>query len=164
MARTERERMLAGEMYRATDPELAAMRRRARRLTRLYNQTKEDEEDKRRDLIHELFGRVGIQAEVEPPFYCDYGCHIFAGGGVFLNFGCVILDCNYVYLGENVMCGPYVQIYTARHPLKRKLRMAGPEQASPIRIGDHVWIGGSVVTRDIPPNVVAAGNPCRVLH
>jgi maltose O-acetyltransferase len=159
------------------------MRKRARRLTRLYNQTTEEETGKRREMLHELFGRVGVQSEVEPPFYCDYGCHIFAGDGVFLNFGCVILDCNYIYIGDNVMCGPYTQIYAARHPVKRKLRMAGPEQAAAIRIEDHAWIGGgvlicpgvtigentvigagSVVTRDIPPNVTAAGNPCRVFH
>jgi maltose O-acetyltransferase len=175
--------MLAGELYRAADPELSAMRRRARWLTRTYNQTTEDETDRRLVILKELFGRLGARAEVEPPFHCDYGRHIFAGDGLYLNTGCVILDCAEVHLGESVLCGPYVQIYTAHHPLDPALRAAGPELATPVRIGDRVWIGGgaivcpgviigtgsvisagSVVTRDVPPGVVAAGNPCRVLR
>jgi maltose O-acetyltransferase len=180
---TEREKMPAGELYLASDPELVAMRRRARRLTRLFNATTEEEPDRRRELLAELFGTVGPRAEIEPDFRCDYGCHIHAGDNLFLNFGCVILDCAEVRLGRDVFCGPGVQILTATHPLDPALRAAGPESAKPIRVGDRVWIGGgaillpgvsvgdgstigagSVVTRDVPAGVVAAGNPCRVLR
>jgi maltose O-acetyltransferase len=182
-SRTELQKMLAGELYIAADPELTALRKRARRLTRDYNQTTEDEETRRRSLLQELFGRVGPRVEIEPPFRCDYGRNIFAGDGLYLNFGCVILDCAEVHLGESVFCGPNVQIYAAHHPIDPELRAAGPELATPVRIGDRVWIGGgailcpgvtigansvigagSVVVRDIPPNVVAVGNPCRVVR
>lgn len=180
---TEREKMLAGQLYLATDPELTEARRKARRLTRLYNATTEDEEEERARLLQELFGRIGAGSVVEPPFHCDYGCHIHAGERLYVNFGCIILDCAAVRLGNDVMLGPSVQIYAAHHPLDAATRIAGPELASPITIGDRVWIGGgailcpgvsiganttigagSVVTRDIPANVLAVGNPCRVIR
>jgi maltose O-acetyltransferase len=183
MAMTEREKMLAGELYLASDPELVTARRNARRLTRLYNATTEDEEVQRSHLLRELFGAVGDGAVVEPPFHCDYGAHIFAGERFYVNFGCIVLDCAEVRIGDDVMLGPAVQIYAAYHPLEAATRVAGPELAAPITLGDRVWIGGgailcpgvtigenttigagSVVTRSIPANVMAAGNPCRVLR
>ncbi|GMU23025.1 MAG: maltose O-acetyltransferase [Phycisphaerae bacterium] len=181
--RTELEKMLAGELYLAADPQLAQMRRAARRLTRLYNATTEEDSSRRREILNSLFGRVGTRVEIEPPFHCDYGRFIFAGEGLYLNFGCVILDCNEVHIGDNVLCGPYVQIYAATHPMDPAMRAAGPELTRPVRIGSRVWIGGgaiicpgvtigddtvigagSVVTRDIPAGVVAVGNPCRVVR
>ena len=181
--RTEKQKMLAGELYLAHDPELVAERGRARRLTRRYNQTAEDQSDERRQILTELFGRVGPDAEIEPPFYCDYGSHIFAGRGLYMNFGCVILDCNEVRIGDGALFGPYVQVYAATHPVEAAVRASGRELTAPVTIGHHVWIGGgviicpgvtigdhstlgagSVVTRDIPPNVVAGGNPCKVLR
>lgn len=175
--------MLAGELYLAADLELSEMRRRARRLTRLINATTEDEEEVRRDLFRDLLGSCGEKFEIEPPFRCDYGCFISIGENFYANFGCVILDCNHVTIGDNVMFAPNVQIYAAYHPLDASTRIAGPELASPVSIGNNVWIGGaaivlpgvtigdntvigagSVVTRDVPPNVVAAGNPSRVIR
>lgn len=180
---TEFEKMLSGELYNAADANLVALRNRARRLTRNFNQTTEEDLDKRRTLLNELFGEAGENIFIEPPFYCDYGCNIYAGKNLFMNFGCVILDCAEVHFGESVLCGPNVQIYTATHPLNATVRSAGPEYAEPIKIGNRVWIGGgsiicpgvsigdnstigagSVVTKDIPPNVFAAGNPCRVIR
>lgn len=181
--RTERELMLDGELYLAADPELSGMRRRARRLTRLYNLTTEEERARREELLQELFGRLGPGAEIEPPFYCDYGCHIEVGKSLYMNFGCVVLDCAVVRIGDHVMCGPGVQIYAAYHPTDPAVRLAGRELAAPITVGSNVWVGGgailcpgvtigdnttigagSVVTRDIPTNVVAVGNPCRVVR
>jgi maltose O-acetyltransferase len=180
---TEREKMLAGELYLASDAELVALRRRARRLTRLFNVTTEDEAEPRLALLRELFGALGEGAVVEPPFHCDYGAQIFAGDRFYANFGCVILDCAPVRFGNDVLLGPSVQVYAATHPLDPAARAAGPELAAPVTVGDRVWIGGgailcpgvtigenatigagSVVTRDVPANVVAAGNPCRVLR
>ncbi|MBC7920652.1 MAG: sugar O-acetyltransferase [Ferruginibacter sp.] len=175
--------MLDGELYVAADPELVAMRRQARDLTRAFNQTTADEMPRRTEILRRLFGAVGERIEIEPPFYCDYGSYIFAGDGLFMNFNCVILDCATVHLGRNVMMGPAVQIYGAHHPLRANERIQGPELASPIRIGDNVWLGGgaivcpgvtigdnttigagSVVTKSVPANVLAAGNPCRVIR
>jgi maltose O-acetyltransferase len=180
---SEKEKMLAGELYLAADSELVTMRHRARMLTRHYNATTEEEETKRLDILMELFGRVGPSVKIEPPFFCDYGSNINAGDGLYMNFGCVVLDCAEVNIGTDLQCGPYVQIYTAYHPLNASERTAGPELASPITIGSRVWIGGgaiicpgitigddttigagSIVTRDIPAGVLAAGNPCRVVR
>jgi maltose O-acetyltransferase len=181
--KTEKQKMLAGELYLGSDPELVAERQRARRLSRLYNQTTEEEPERRREILQELFGALGPGAVIEPPFYCDYGSHITAGSAFYMNFGCVILDCCPVRIGDNVMLGPAVQIYAAYHPVDPAVRLAGPELAAPVVIGSNVWIGGaaiicpgvtigdnttigagSVVVKDIPANVVAAGNPCRVLR
>jgi maltose O-acetyltransferase len=180
---TEREKMLAGELYLASDPELVEERRRARRLFRLYNATTEDEEAERFRLLQELFGTLGPGPVIEPSFHCDYGSNIHAGERLYINFGCVILDCAEVRFGNDVMLGPSVQIYAAYHPLDAATRVAGPELAAPITIGDRVWIGGgtiilpgvtigenttigagSVVTKSIPANVLAVGNPCRVVR
>ncbi len=108
--------MLAGELYRAADAELVTQRQRARRLTRLYNSTTEQESERRRQILFELFGAAGPTIEIEPPFYCVYGSNIYAGNGFYMNFGCVILDCNSVHIGENVLCDPSVQIYAATLP------------------------------------------------
>lgn len=181
--KTEKQKMLSGELYLASDPELVAERQRASRLTRLYNSTTEEELERRSHLLQELFGRVGDNAQILPPFYCDYGNNICAGNNLYMNYGCVILDCNTVHFGDNVLCAPSVQIYTACHPTDPAERLMGQELAAPVRIGNNVWIGGgaivcpgvtigenttigagSVVVKDIPANVVAAGNPCRVIR
>ncbi|MCY1030787.1 sugar O-acetyltransferase [Corallococcus sp. BB11-1] len=183
MARTEKEKMLAGELYLATDPQLMAERAHARKLLREYNQSTQDEPKQRADLLTRLLGAVGEGTWIEPPFFCDYGAHIRLGARVFMNFQCVILDCNPVTLGDDVFMGPGVQLYAATHPLDADERIKGPELGRPITIGAKVWIGGgsiicpgvtigegttigagSVVTRDIPPYVFAAGNPCRVIR
>lgn len=180
---SEWQKMLAGHLYRASDLELTTARRRARRLTRLYNQTTEEESERRVQLLVELFGGVGGAIEIEPLFACDYGTNIHAGANLYLNFGCVILDCARVDIGRNVQMGPGVHIYTAHHPTAAAERDTGLELATPVRIGDGVWIGGgailcpgvtigdgttigagSVVVRDIPARVVAVGNPCRVVR
>jgi maltose O-acetyltransferase len=180
---TEKQRMLAGELYLASDPELVKDRQRARDLLREYNATWTAEIDRRLAILSRLFGRVGPHVEIEPPLRCDYGYNIFAGNGLYMNFGCVVLDCAPVHIGENVLLGPYVQLCAAHHPSDPEIRRTGRELAAPIRIGSNVWIGGgaiicggvsigddttigagSVVTGDIPARVVAAGNPCRVLR
>ncbi|MDT8306365.1 MAG: sugar O-acetyltransferase [Anaerolineae bacterium] len=180
--KTEKEKMLAGELYNALDPELAAERRRARLLTRRLNDSADDEEALRRALLQELFGSSGANLWLEPPFYCDYGSNIHVGDNVFFNFNCVVLDVAEVTIGSGTMFGPAVQIYTATHPIEAQERMKGLEAGQPIRIGAEVWVGGgaiilpgvtigdrsvigagAVVTRDVPPDVFAAGNPCRVV-
>jgi maltose O-acetyltransferase len=182
MDKTEKQKMLAGELYRAADAELVAARQRARRLTRLYNSTTEQEIERRSQILRQWFGAVGSSIEIEPPFYCDYGSNIYAGDGFYMNFGGVILDCCPVHIGENVLCAPSVHIYAATHPTDPEVRRSGLEFARPVRIGNNVWIGGgaiicpgvtigdnttigagSVVVKDIPAGVVAAGNPCRVI-
>ena len=183
MNKTERQKMLAGELYRASDSELVALRQAARRLMRLYNGTTEQEREKRNQLISELFGAVGSNVEIEPSFACDYGSNIYVGDGFYMNFGGVILDCTSVHIGNHVLCAPNVHIYTATHPTDPEIRRSGLELAAPVTIGNNVWLGGgaivcpgvtigddttigagSVVTKDIPARVVAAGNPCRIIR
>jgi len=178
---SEREKMLAGQMYLAADPELVAARRRARRLCRIYNQSTEDDEAARVQVLSELFGQLGPKPEIEPPFYCDYGANIFAGERLYMNYGCVVLDCAAVSIGDRVLIAPGVHIYTATHPLDPAMRASGLEFALPVSIGNDAWIGGravicpgvtigdeavigagSVVNKDIPPGMLAVGNPCRV--
>lgn len=181
--KTEKEKMLAGELYNALDPELVAGRRRARLLTRRLNDSSDDEAELRGELLQELFGSSGANLWLEPPFYCDYGSNIHVGDNVFLNFNCVILDVAEVRIGSDTMLGPAVQIYTATHPIEAHERLKGLEAGKPITIGSGVWLGGgaiinpgvtigdrtvigagSVVTRNIPGDVFAAGNPCRVIR
>lgn len=181
--KTEREKMLAGELYCAGDPELVSLRQRARRLTREFNQSSGEDIPARVAILKELFGATGARIEIEPPFHCDYGSHIYVGDNFYMNFDCVILDCARVEIGANVVCGPKVQIYTATHPLAAEERIRGPEFAKPVRIGNNVWLGGgaiicpgvsigdnttiaagSVVTKDVPADVLAGGNPCRVIR
>jgi maltose O-acetyltransferase len=180
---TEKEKMLAGELYLASDPELTAERLRARRLTRLYNQTTEEEPARRLEILRELLGAVGEPVEIEPPFRCDYGSNIRIGDRFYANFDCIILDCSAVTIGRDVKFGPRVQIIGAFHPTDPVLRTAGRELGAPVTIGDNVWISagvivgpgvtigsgttigaGSVVTRDIPAHSVAVGVPCRVIR
>jgi maltose O-acetyltransferase len=182
MSKTEREKMLANEPYIASDPELQSMYQKAQHLLHDFNLSLPGDRQKRREIVKALFGSVGEIFEVIPPFRCDYGCHIYVKENLYVNYDCVILDCNKVYIGSNVLIAPKVQIYTAYHPLDAETRRSGLEMAAPVTIGDDVWIGGgaiicpgvtignnttigagSVITKDIPANVVAAGNPCRVI-
>jgi maltose O-acetyltransferase len=180
--KTERQKMLAGELYEPNDPELVRMRESARDLCWALNATKESEPALRRDLLVRLLGSGGESIGIQPPFFCDYGSNIYLGQRVYFNFNCVVLDVCEVRIGEFTMFGPNVQLYTATHPLNAAQRRHR-EFAKPIDIGRDCWIGGgaivlpgvkignqtvigagSVVTRDVPGGVVAAGNPCRVLR
>jgi maltose O-acetyltransferase len=179
---SEREKMLAGELYDPLDAELAAMRARARELTFDLAQLRPTEEEERRRILVALFGAGGDAVWLEPPFHCDYGSNIHLGKKVFFNFGCVVLDVCPVHIGSFTLFGPAVQIYTATHPMDSVLRRTR-ELAKPVIIGADCWIGGgaiicpgvtigsrvvigagSVVTRDLPDDVVAVGNPCRVIR
>ena len=179
---TEREKMLRGELYDASDPALAAARRRARDLLHRLNHGQE-EEALQHEIYEQLFGAAHESLWIEPPFYCDYGTNIYMGERVFFNFNCVVLDPAEVHIGHDVLFGPAVQIYTATHPLDWRVRRQWVEAAQPIEIGSDVWVGGgaiinpgvtigdravigagSVVTKDIAPDVFAAGNPCRVIR
>ena len=181
--KSEREKSLAGELYLAADPELKVERQRARRLTRLFNASREDEPERREALLQELFGSLGPHCEVQPPFHCDYGGNIHVGCHFYANVGCVILDCHRVTIGDHVLLAPGVHIYAAYHPTDPGVRLTGRELAGPVTIGSNVWLGGgvficpnvtigdhttigagSVVVHDIPASVVAAGNPCRVIR
>ena len=180
---TERERMVSGGLYKADDGELVALRQRARRLTRQFNATTEEELDKRQELLRELFGAFGGNSFMEPSFRCDYGVNIFIGEHFYANFDCVILDVAPVHIGDNVFFAPRVNLYTAGHPIDAGVRNEELEFGKPITIGDDVWVGGGVivnpgvtigddvvigsgsaVTKDIPSHVIAAGNPCRVIR
>lgn len=179
---TELERMLSGQLYFSADPKLTEMRNNARKLCRQYNNTDETQQRLRSQLLDKMFARKGNNSYIEPPFTCDYGCHISVGDNFYANFGCVILDVNKVTIGNNVMLAPSVHIFTATHPTDATVRNSGLELGQPITIGDNVWIGGatvinpgvtignncvigsgSVVTHDIPDNSIAVGNPCRVI-
>jgi maltose O-acetyltransferase len=180
--RTEREKMLAGELYEPHDDELVRARERARDLCQDLNATREGQADKRKRILVKLFGSGGDTAWIQPPFYCDYGANTWLGKKVYFNFNCVVLDVCEVRIGDFTLFGPAVQIYTATHPLNAEQRRSR-EYAKPIVIGSDVWVGGaavicpgvtigdrsiigagSVVTRDIPAGVFAAGNPCRVIR
>ncbi|ELZ23676.1 maltose O-acetyltransferase [Halosimplex carlsbadense 2-9-1] len=180
---SEREKMLNGELYDASDPDLVAARQRARERTATFNTTEPGETDRRERLIRELFGAVEGTVHVEPPFRCDYGEQIRVGDGFYANFDCVVLDVCPVEFGENCLLGPGVHVYTATHPLDPEERASGLESGRPVSIGDHVWIGGqavinpgvtvgdgavigsgAVVTDDVSPNVVVQGNPAEVVR
>jgi maltose O-acetyltransferase len=179
---TERQKMLAGEMYDPLDLELVAGRARARDLCRELNATRESEEVERRRILSELFGKGGETVWMQPPFFCDYGTNIELGERVFFNFNCILLDVCPVRIGDFTLFGPAVQIYTPLHPFNAEQRRRG-EYGKPIEIGSDVWVGGgaiilagvkigsrsvigagSVVTRDVPDAVFTAGNPCRVIR
>jgi maltose O-acetyltransferase len=181
--KTEKQKMLAGELYLASDPELVAEGRRARQLVDRYNSTVVEEDDLRTTILNTLLGSVGKNVQITRPFYCDYGSNIHLGDNFYMNVGGVILDCNTVHIGDNVLCAPNVQIYAAYHPTDPTVRLTGRELAAPVIIGNNVWIGGgviicpgvtigdnttigagSVVVKDIPANVIAVGNPCRVIR
>jgi len=179
---TEREKMLAGELYDPFEPGLVRARERARDLCLDLNATREGQQDERRRILRDLFGEGGESVWMQPPFFCDYGSNIRLGERVFFNFNCVVLDVCEVTVGDFTLFGPAVQVYTAMHPMDPVLRRT-QEYARPIAIGSDVWVGGgailcpgvtigsrsvigagSVVTRDVPEGVFAAGNPCRVIR
>ena len=179
---SEKERMLAGEMYDPLDAELSAARDRARDLCQDLNATREGQIKLRRQILINLFGSGGDSVWMQPPFYCDYGTNTLLGERVFFNFNCVVLDVCQVKIGSFTLFGPAVQIYTATHPINAALRRK-QEFGKPIEIGSDVWVGGgaiicpgvtigsrtvigagSVVTKNLPDDVFAAGNPCRVVR
>lgn len=180
--KTEKEKMLAGALYDASDPILAEERLHARLLFQKINRMPESEKAQRDQLFYQLLGAAGPDLYIEPPFYCDYGYNIKVGTKVFMNYNCCILDVMPVSIGNHVLFGPNVQIYTATHPIHPETRAEWLEYAKPISIGNDVWIGGgaiicpgvsigngvvvaagAVVTKDVPDRVVVGGNPARIL-
>jgi maltose O-acetyltransferase len=180
--KTERQKMIAGELYDPLDPELVTARERARDLCQALNATREREQAERRRILCDLFGAGGDTVWMQPPFFCDYGANITLGERVFFNFNCVVLDVCPVRIGSFTLFGPGAQVLTAMHPFDAALRRRH-EYGKPVEIGSDVWVGagalilpgvrigsravigaGSVVSRDVPDDVFAAGNPCRVIR
>ena len=180
---SEKEKSLTGKLYKASDRELSDDRKAARKLVHIFNTLPFDDPEAGKEIIRKLFGHTGAEFLIEPPFHCDYGYNISIGENFYANFNLTILDCAKTTFGDNVLIGPNVGIYPATHPVHPELRAEQYEFALPVAIGSNVWIGGSVVinpgvsvgdnsvigsgsvvTRDIPSGVVAAGNPCRVLR
>lgn len=180
--KTEKEKMISGEYYNAFDSELVKGRRAAKNLLHSLNVKEYRVTKKAKEILKELIPNAGAGFYIEPPFHCDYGYNIFAGENVYFNVNCVVLDCAPVTIGSNVFIAPNVQIYTASHPLDAELRKT-LENAYPVTIGDDCWIGGnsvicpgvtigkgcvigagSVVTKDIPDNSLAVGNPAKVIR
>lgn len=181
---TEKEKCAAGELYDANyDPQLLEERDRCKDICFAYNNTKPSELKEKQELLRGLFGRVDGDFTIQAPFWCDYGYNIELGNHFYANHNLVILDCAKVVFGDNVFIAPNCGFHTAGHPIDAPQRNQGLEYAWPIHVGNDVWIGagvqvcpgvtigsdvvigaGSVVVRDIPDHVVAAGNPCRVLH
>lgn len=153
--RTQRERMLAGDLYIADDPELAAGALRARSLQDEFNRTAADRSDERRRILEQLLGELGADTEIRPPFYCDYGYHLRVGVRTFINFGLVALDVASITIGDDVQIGPNVQLLTPTHPVEAEARRAKWERADPITIGSNVWLGGGVI---ILPDVTIGEN------
>jgi maltose O-acetyltransferase len=181
--KSEKEKMLAGELYDALDKQLSEERTETRLLIKAFNDSAEDGKEERTLILKKLLPNSGPDLWIQPPFYCDYGSNIITGNKVFFNFNCVVLDVAQVIRGHRTLFGPTVQIYTATHPMDFTVRAKGLELAKPVFIGDDVWIGGSavicpgvtigdrtvigagsVVTRNIPADVFAAGNPCRIIR
>ncbi|WP_102348960.1 maltose acetyltransferase domain-containing protein [Bacillus sp. Marseille-P3661] len=180
--KTEKEKMLNGEFYNPNDNELSEDRINARRLTRLYNKTRETEENTRNKLLKQLLGSAGKRLYIEPTFRCDYGYNIHVGENFYANFDCIFLDVCEIRLGDNCLIAPGVHIYTATHPLDPDERIGGSEYGKPVFIGHNVWIGGravinpgvqignnvviasgAVVSRNVPDNVVVGGNPAKII-
>lgn len=181
---TEKEKMVNGMLYNASDTELFEGRKSCKKKIYTFNTMNPDEDDEKRfSVIKDIFGKTGERVWVETPFHCDYGWNITVGEDFYANYNLTILDVAPVTIGKNVMCAPNVAIYTAGHPIDPDVRNSGLEYGKPITIGDNVWIGGntvilpgvtignnvvigagSVVTKDIPDNAVACGNPCRVMR
>ncbi|MGP1615255.1 MAG: sugar O-acetyltransferase [Pollutimonas bauzanensis] len=182
-SRSNRERMLAGDPYIADDPELAAASRRAMELAHRYGEVYPADREAARPFLEALLGAIAPDAQVRPPLYVDYGSHITIGARTFINYGLVALDVAAIAIGNDVQIGPNVQLLTPTHPIDPDARRSKLEAAKPIVIGDNVWLGGgaivlpgvsigensvigagSVVTKDIPANTVAVGNPARVIR
>ncbi|KAK9667490.1 hypothetical protein K7432_017799 [Basidiobolus ranarum] len=181
--KTEKEKALSGEFYIASDPELVEDRLKARKFARKFNTSKLEDVKERQQLLKENLGTFSEGTHIKPPFYVDYGYNIHVGKNSYMNLNCVILDCNRVDIGDNVMFGPNVQVYAATHPLQPKRRAdGGPEMAYPVKIGNDVWVGGgtiicpgvtvgdgvtiaagSVVTKDVPPYVLVGGVPAKII-
>lgn len=180
---TQKERMLAGLPYRANDPELKQMRTENKLRVAEYNQLTRDQQEEMDQLIRQILGGTGKEILVEPPIHFDYGRNTTVGERFFANYNLTVLDVCKVTIGDNVMLAPNVSLYGAGHPIHPDARNSGYEYGAPITIGDNVWIGGSacvlpgvtignnvvigagsVVAKDIPDNVIAAGNPCRVIR
>lgn len=183
MEKTEKEKMLAGDLYHAADTELLTERRHAQQILVRYNAAPDDGQMLRTDLLRDFLGAVGEGTVVLPTFTCDYGYNISLGRNVFINYHCIFLDCAPIAIGDDVQIGPAVQLYRAQHPLDAKVRRSGLESASPIRIGKDVWIGGgvvvlpgvtigdrsivgagSVVVHNVPPDSLVVGNPARIVR
>ncbi len=181
-AKTEKEKMLSGEMYTAGGAELKADYLRGQALLERFNASAAADQPLRAGLLRELLGSIGEDTVIRPRLQCDYGQHIHIGARTFINFDCVLLDCNTITIGDDVQIAPGVHIYTATHPIDAATRISGLEYALPVIIGNGVWLGGgsiicpgvsigentvigagSVVVRSLPANVVAVGNPCRVV-
>lgn len=179
---TEKEKMIAGKLYDASDQELAALRIACRNMLQEFNTSAPADELRRLDVLRKFLGRMGEGIEITPPFYCDYGFNITLGDNVYMNFNCVILDPAPVVIEDNVMFGPMVSVYTATHPVEAAERIKGPELGAAITIKENSWIGGSavicpgvtvgrnsvvaagaVVTKDVPEGVVVGGNPARII-
>lgn len=177
---TQKERMLSGMLYRV-DTELSNQMQQTRLLLRQLNATPDPSD--RASVLRQLLGSMGEGSYIEPPFYCDYGSNIYVGKRFYANFECIILDQCPVTIGDDVMFGPRVSLFSAAHPIDAETRARGLEYGSPITLGNHVWIGGgaiilggvtigdraiigagSVVTKDVPANCIAVGNPCRVIR
>ncbi|MGZ0039553.1 sugar O-acetyltransferase [Paenibacillus ottowii] len=180
--KTEKQKMLDGELYVAADPQLTSERAYARRCVRLFNQTTEADSEYREKLLKELFGSTGEHISMEPNIRCDYGYNIHVGENFYANYDCTILDVCEVRIGDNCFLAPGVHIYTATHPIDPFERIAGPEYGRPVTIGNNVWIGGraiinpgvtignnvvvasgAVVTKDVPDHMIVAGNPARII-
>jgi maltose O-acetyltransferase len=181
--KSQKERMLAGELYVANDAELSRENHRAKRLVREFNQTTEEQPEERQRLLTAMFHKIGAGGYIEPPFHTDYGTNTTIGQHFYANYDAIFVDVNRITIGDNVFMGPRVGLYTAGHPIDAAIRAEELEYGWPITIGNDVWIGGnvvinpgvtigsnvvigsgSVVTQDIPDNVVAVGNPCHVLR
>jgi maltose O-acetyltransferase len=177
------ERMRAGDLYIADDPQIAADHVRAMRLLEAFNRSAADAPGERERLLRQLLGTLGEGSVIRPPLYCDYGSQIHLGARSFVNFGLVALDVARITIGEDVQIGPHVQLLTPTHPIEAELRRAKWEAARPITIGNNVWLGGgvivcpgvtigddtvvgagAVVVKDLPARVVAVGNPARVIR
>ena len=180
---TEWDKMQAHEIYDDFDADLFDRRVEAKKLFKEFNATTDDEPEKRRQIIEKLFKKVGERVYIEPNFTCEFGKNITLGNDLYINFGCTLLDCGQITIGNNTLLGPNVSMYSANHSLDARERIEGALIPEPITIGNRVWIGGgstilsgvtigddsvigagSVVTKDIPSGVVAAGNPCRVIR
>lgn len=179
---TEKEKMLAGELYNPLDKELRTEHFRSKKLFTKFNKVKPNNYKKQEKILKKLLGKVGEKIHIQQPFYCDYGCNISVGDNFFANYNCVILDVNKVTIGKNCMIAPNVSLFSATHPVRAEERYLGVELGKPISIGDNCWIGGgaiinpgvtlgnnvvvasgSVVTKSFGDNVVIGGNPAKII-